>query len=120
MVADLVNTELQKLSNSITVTDDIFLKAFFTKAFSVDELQGKTKKLLKGGTETCAEIFESIHSDYHALKTVELMKDTTDPSSNFLSSRRIPKDDNPAKKGSISPHAMRNLSYNVVNLLPRT
>ena len=76
-----------KRSNSITVMDDVFLKAFFAKSISIDKLQGELKKLLKGGSETCAKILELIHSDYHALETVELMRDATDPSSKSLLSR---------------------------------
>jgi len=52
-----------KKSKSIAITDAVFLKAFFAKVISVDKIQGKSKKILKGGTETCAEILESIHSN---------------------------------------------------------
>jgi len=93
-----------KKSKSIDVMDAVLLKAFFTKAISVDELQGESKKLLKGGTETCTEILESIHSDYRALKTGELMRDATNPSSNSLLSRQIPKED--GKKGNNAAHLM--------------
>merc|ERR1740124_424761 len=78
-----------KKSKSIAVTDDVYLKAFFEKSISVNKLQGKSKKLLKGGTETCAEILASIHSNYRALEKGELMRDTTDPSSNSILSRRV-------------------------------
>jgi len=44
-----------KRSNLIAVTDDVFLKAFFAKAISVDELEGESKKLLKDGSEMCAK-----------------------------------------------------------------
>ena len=78
-----------KKSKYIAVTDDFLLKAFFSKAISVNKLQGELKKLFKGSTETCAEILESIHSNYRAIETGELMRDTTDPSSISLSSRRV-------------------------------
>jgi len=87
-----------KRSKSIAVADAIFLKAFFAKAISVKELQGESKKLLKGSSKICAEILESFHLDYRALKTGELMRDVTDPNSNSLLSRRVLKEDSGKKK----------------------
>jgi len=81
-----------KRSNSITVTDDVFLKAFFAEVISVDELQAELKKLLKGGIETCAEILEPTHSNYRALEMGELMRDAIDPSSKYLLSRQVLKE----------------------------
>jgi len=101
-----------KKPKSIAVTDDVFLKAFFAKAISVDKLQKESKKLLKDGTETCAEIIESIRSDYRALETGELMRDTTDPISNSLSSRRVQKEDE--KKVSDATYLMNMFPHNIV------
>jgi len=84
----------------------------------VDKLQSKTKKLLKDGNETCAEILENIRSDYHSLETGELMREVTDPSSNFLSSHQLPKEDFSKKITNVA-HAMNALPHNVNNLLPR-
>ena len=107
-----------KWSNSIAVTDKVFLKAFFAKVIFVEKLQSKTKKLLKDGNETCAEILENIRSDYRSLETGELMREVTDPSSNFLSSRQLPKEDFSKKITNVA-HAMNALPHNVNNLLPR-
>jgi len=105
--------------NLTAVADDVFLKTFFAKAISVDELQGKMKKLPKGRHETCAEILGNIHSDYRALETGEPMRDATGLSSNSLLSRRFPKEYS-GKKVPIIPHLMNILPHNVNNLLPRT
>ena len=107
-----------KKSKSIAVTDEVFLNEFFAKVISVEKLQGKLKKLLKGGTETCAEILESIHSNCRAIETGELMRDATDPSSKSLSSRRVLKED--GKKANNAAHVMNIFPLNVGGLLPRT
>ena len=116
-----IKSTLHKLkrSNSIAVTDDVFLKEFFAKAISADELKGETKKLLKGGSETCAKILEYIHLDYRALETVELMRDSTDPSFNSLLSRRVLKEHSGKNLINVA-HPMNGFSHNANNLLPRT
>ena len=65
-----------KRSKSNAVTENMFLEAFFNKTISVDELQGESKQLIKGGMETYAEILEFIQSYYRALETDELICDT--------------------------------------------
>jgi len=82
----------------IVIIDDVFLKVFFANAISIEELQGESKKLLKGNSKMCADILESIHLDYRALGMGELMRDTMDPSSNYLSSRQVLKEDSWKKK----------------------
>jgi len=90
------------------------------KAIFIDKLQGKTNKILKWGRDTCAEIIESIHSDYRALETGESMRDTINPNEIYLSTRRTTKDDASGKKYYDYPHAMRNFPHSVGNMLPRT
>jgi len=84
-----------------------------------DKLQGKTKKLLKDRNDMCAKILENIHSNYRSLETGELMREVTDPSSNFLSSRQLPKEDFSKNITNVA-HAMNALPHNINNLLPRT
>jgi len=94
------------------------LKAFFAKAISVDELKGETKKLLRDCSETFADILKSIHLDYRALETGELTRDTKNPSSNYLLSRQILKEDSD-KKLINAAHPMNGFPHNVNSLLPR-
>jgi len=107
-----------KKSKSIAVSDYVFLKEFFAKVISVDELQNNSKKLLKGGTEMCAEVLESIHSGYRAFETGELMRDATDPRSNSLSSRQVLKED--GKRVNDAAHPMNMFPHNIGGLLPMT
>jgi len=107
-----------KKSKYIDVTDDVFLKVFFTKVISVDKLQDDSKKILNGGNETCSEILESIHSNYRAIETGELMRGTNDPSSNSILSRWVLKED--GKKTNDAAHPMSMFPHNVGGLLLRT
>ena len=65
-----------KTNNSIAVTDDTFLKAYFAKVIDAPELQQEVKKFSKGGTQTYDAILELIHSDYRAQETGEALRDT--------------------------------------------
>jgi len=49
---------------------------FFAKVIKAPELQQEINKFLKGGTNTCEEILEYIHEDYHIQETGEAMRDS--------------------------------------------
>ena len=63
------------------------MKVLFAKAIS--ELQGETKKLLRGSSESCAEILENVHSNCRALKTGELMRESTPSQTKKIVTRRV-------------------------------
>ena len=64
-----------KETNSVAVTDDVFLRAFLAKAISCEELQTEAKKLLQDGQGTASEILENILTDYRAQETGEELRD---------------------------------------------
>ena len=70
-----------KVDKPVAATDDIFIKSYFAKVIKTPELQHEVKKLLKGGTESYADILELIHADYRAQDTGERLRDpvTTSP-----------------------------------------
>jgi hypothetical protein len=63
-----------KKTNLITVTDEIFLKAYFSMAIEAPELQSEVKKFLKDPSSSYGATLESIHSDYRAQTTGEEMR----------------------------------------------
>ena len=63
-----------KKTNSIAVTDEIFLKAYFSMAIDAPELQSEVKKFLKDPTSSYGTTLEAIHSDYRAQTTGEEMR----------------------------------------------
>jgi len=81
-----------------------FFKAFFAKVFSVKELQGEIKKLLKCSSESYAEILEKIHTNYRALETCELMRESIPAQENTIVTRHATNDDT---RYSSPPHAMK-------------
>jgi len=78
-----------------------------------------SQRVLESRSERCAEILESVHSDYRALEKGELIRDATDPSSNSLTSRQVLKEDS-GKKTNITAHPVNRFPHNVGGLLPRT
>ena len=93
------------------------MKAFFAKEISVEEIQGKTKKLLKGSRKSCAEILENIHTDNRNLESGELLRESTLAQANPIMTRRETKDD---AQSSSHPHTIKGIPHNVENLLPCT
>jgi hypothetical protein len=63
-----------KKTNYIAVTDEIFLKAYFSMAIEAPELQPEVKKFLKDPASSYGATLESIHSDYRAQTTGEEMR----------------------------------------------
>ena len=55
-----------KKGNSMPVTDDVFLKAYFIMIIEAPELQTEVRSFLKDTTKLYMEILEGIHADYRA------------------------------------------------------
>ena len=105
-----------KESNSIAVTDDVFLRAFLAKAISCQELQTEAKKLLQDGHGTATEILENILTDYRAQETGEELRDGKPSkkirradSAPIRSTKREPDKGGlpklPSNKGNLIPHS---------------
>ena len=58
-----------KKHDSVAVTDDIFLKAYFSMTIEAPELQTEVKRFLKDTDSLYSEILEIIHADYRAQTT---------------------------------------------------
>ena len=60
-----------KKGNSITVTYDVFLKAYFSMAIDAPELQSEVKGFLKKSSSSYSTTLEIIHLDYRTQTTGE-------------------------------------------------
>ena len=58
-----------KKHDSVAVTDDVSLKAYFTMTIEAPELQTEVRGLLKDTDAFYSEILEIIHADYRAQTT---------------------------------------------------
>ena len=103
-----------KKSNSIAVTDEVFLKAYFSMAIDAPELQSEVKTFLKEPTSSYGAILESIHSDYRAQTTGEEMRSKTSSSSVIPSVLRRAKVEVPIKSSMKTEY----FPPNVRKLLP--
>ena len=85
-----------KRDNSVAVTDDIFLRAYFSKVIEAPELQTEVRKLIKDKAGSYESILEDIHKDYRAQETGDALRNDT-PSS-IVTSRRTAKQHVPPPK----------------------
>ena len=103
-----------KRDTSVAVTDDVFLRAYFSKVIEAPELQDEVKKLIKDKTGSYESILELIHQDYRAQETGEALRDHTNSST--VSSRRASKPP-PEPEQKSSPSIPRRFPSNEGNLL---
>ena len=64
-----------KRDKSVAVTDDTFLRAYFTKVIEVPELQTEVKKLVNDRTGTYDTVLDLILKDYRAQETGDALRD---------------------------------------------
>ena len=64
-----------KKDNSVAVTDDVFLRAYFAKVIQAPELQTEVKKLITDKDGTYETILQLIHDDYRAQETGDALRD---------------------------------------------
>jgi len=106
-----------KKSKSIAVTDDVFVKAFFAKAISVDKLQGESKKLQGWYQNVCRNPrVYSLQLLCHRNRWA--YKGRNGSQLNSLLSRRVLKDD--GKKVNDAAHPISIFPHNVGGLLAST
>jgi len=63
--------------SSITATNNIFLKAYFSMAIEAKELQTEVKGFLRVTNVTYFETLELIHDNFQGQTTGEHLRDTT-------------------------------------------
>jgi len=105
-----------KETNSVAVTDDVFLRAFLAKAISCEELQTEAKKLLQDGQGTAPEILENILTDYRAQETGEELRDGKPPKK----IRRVDSVPTRSTKREIEKGGLPKLPNNKGNLIPHS
>ena len=85
-----------KKDDSVAVTDDVFLRAYFAKVIQAPELQTEVKKLISDKEGTYESILQLIHDDYRAQETGDALRDV--PITTGKSARRgKPTSDEPTR-----------------------
>ena len=59
---------------SIAVTDDVFLKCYFSKIITVPELQDSVKEFVKESAPKYEVVLENVRSDYSAQSVSDALK----------------------------------------------
>ena len=107
-----------KRDKSVAVTDDIFLRAYFSKVIEAPELQTEVRKLIKDKKGSYKSILEEIHQDYRAQETGDALRN--DAPSSVVTARRAAKQHVPPSKpdSKLDPPLPHPFPNNENTLLP--
>ena len=60
---------------SVAVTDDVFLRTYFSKVIQAPELHTEVKKLITAKNGTYETILQLIHDDFREIETGDALRD---------------------------------------------